>query len=118
VIHRYTIADSYGIELKRYAACFSYSLFHGFSYRTQMHMTWNNLSEAVDNAQKGLIQVFSPASQSIQQSPVWRALYAHFYDIAFHVKSPVRITHQSGPGEQKTAPLGRMIGALRVEART
>jgi hypothetical protein len=48
-------------------------------------MSGHNLAEAIDNTDKGLINVSPPPAYGVQQSAVWSTLYTLFNGIAFHM---------------------------------
>jgi hypothetical protein len=57
MIHSDTIANSYGIDLKRHSASTANTLFYRLGNCLQMDMTGDNLGKAIDYSNKRLIPV-------------------------------------------------------------
>jgi hypothetical protein len=84
VVHGNAVADANGIDFKRGAPSAIDTLPHHLGNSLKMLMPWDDLAEAVYNANKGLRQLICAQAQSAEESPMGSSLNATLYHIASH----------------------------------
>jgi hypothetical protein len=82
--HSDTIADRYGIKLKRCSACLANRILDNLSHLIEVNVARHYLTKAVGNTDEGLIYIGISQSAGMKQTPVRRPLETFFNRVTSH----------------------------------